>query len=525
MSLGTILSRVTGLLRITAIAAAFGVLESGGLSDTYNLANTAPNIVYELVLGGILTSVFVPVFVELLAKEGKERAWEVASAVINISLVVLVAISALGILAAPLITRLYSSGLEGTAEQIAHQKESLTFLLRLFIPQIIFYGLTAITAGLLNAHKRFGAPMYTPVLNNLAVIAVFLAFRQAYPTVTVGAVTTTQLWIVGVGTTAGVALMAIAQLPFLRGLGRYRFSLSLRHPSVGKLARLSVFVVGYVIANQIGYLIVQWLAYRETGDYTAYVFAFAFFMLPHGLFAVSIITALLPDMSGHASAERWGEFVDRLSTGIRTTAFLVFPAAIGYFVLGEGIVRLLIEYGRMSNASTELVAGVLRFFVLGLLPFSLFQLFLRAFYALQDTKTPFLINCAAVALNTAINFPLYAWLGARGLAAGHALAYWFGATVQGRSLARRLGGLDGRRVGRSLARIMAAAGLMGAVVWGVWRVLETTLDPAGLLEEALAVGVPVTVGAVAYLLLARLLGIEELDHVRSLVARRVRPTG
>src|SRR5918999_2078538 len=522
MSLGTVLSRFTGLLRITAIAAAFGVLESGGLSDTYNYANTAPNIIYELVLGGILTSVFVPVFVELLTKEGKERAWEVASAIINISVVVLVAISALGILAAPLITRLYSSGLEGTPEQIAQQKDALTFLLRLFIPQIIFYGLTAITAGLLNAHKRFGAPMYTPILNNLAVIGVFVAFHQAYPSVTAGTVTTTQLWIVGLGTTAVVVLMTIAQLPFLRGLGRYRLNFSLQHPSVGKLARLSVFVIGYVVANQIGYLIVQWLAYRETGDYTAYVFAFTFFMLPHGLFAVSIITALLPGMSEYASAEKWPDFVERLSTGIRTTAFLIFPAAVGYFVLGEGIVRLLIEYGNMSSASTELVAGVLRFFVLGLLPFSLFQLFLRAFYALQDTKTPFLINCGAVALNTTINVVTFVVLdlGVRGLAAGHALAYAFGASLQARRIARRLGGIEAASIGTAALRISGAAGAMGAVVWTLWHYLAGPFAGLPRVLQVLALLAVAGAGAVAYVGLAALLRVEELGFLRGVIARR-----
>jgi putative peptidoglycan lipid II flippase len=522
MSLGTVLSRVTGLLRITAIAAALGVLESKGLADTFNLANTAPNIIYELVLGGILTSVFVPVFVELLSKEGRDRAWEVASAIINLSLVVLVAITIIGLLAAPLITNLYSSGLDGSAAQIQQQKDALTLLLRLFVPQIIFYGLTAVTAGLLNAHKRFGAPMYTPILNNLAVICVFVAFHQAYPAVTTATVTTGQLWIIGLGTTAGVALMAFAQLPFLRGVARYRLSFSLAHPSVRKLARLSVFVIGYVVANQIGYLVVQWLAYHDNGDYSAYVYAFIFFMLPHGLFAVSIITALLPGMSEHASHGRWDEFVERLSTGIRTTALLIFPAAVGYFVLGEGIVRVLIQYGNMGSESTELVAGVLRFFVLGLLPFSLFQLFLRAFYALQDTKTPFLINCGCVALNTALNIPLYAWLGARGLALGHAIAYSFGVIVQGRVLARRLGGLDGVRVRRSLTRIFAAALVMGALLWLTWKGLETALDPVGFAPTLLTVIVPVGLGTVCYLTLAHVLGVEELGYARRLLLRRAK---
>ncbi len=235
MTVGTVLSRVTGLLRIAAIVAALGVAEDR-LSDTYNLGNTVPNIVYELILGGILTSVFVPVFVELLEKEGREHAWTIASSIINISLVLLTAMTIIGIFAAPLIARIYTSGVP-EAQAVA-QRDVLTFLIRLFIPQIIFYGLTALAAGLLNAHKKFGPPMYTPILNNLAVIAIFIAFHQAYPSIGgIEEVSRTQLWIIGGGTTLGVVLMAIAQLPFLRGLGRYRFTLTgIKHPAVKNLA-------------------------------------------------------------------------------------------------------------------------------------------------------------------------------------------------------------------------------------------------------------------------------------------------
>ncbi|HEX2049028.1 MAG TPA: murein biosynthesis integral membrane protein MurJ [Actinomycetota bacterium] len=519
MTLGTVLSRVTGLLRIAAILAALGILETG-LADPYNYANTAPNIIYELVLGGILTSVFVPVFVELLEKEGREGAWAVASAILNVALAVLLAITVVGIVAAPWIASFY--GGDGTGERAAAQHDVLTFLLRLFIPQVIFYGLAAITAGLLNAHKRFGAPMYTPVLNNLAVIAVFVAFRAAYGGgVTATTVTDAQLWILGLGTTAGVALMAVAQIPFLRGLGRYRVTFSLRHPALRKLARLSVFVVGYVVANQIGYLVVQRLASYDEGAYSAYVNAFTFFMLPHGLFAVSVFTALLPGLSEHAVNERWTEFRERLSVGVRATALLVVPAAVGYLVLGEAIVRVIAERGVMTHRSTELVAAVLRLFVLGLPAFSLFQLFLRAFYALQDTRTPFLVNCAAVALNTAVNVPMFVWLGVEGLAAGHALAYVFGATLLARALSRRVGGLDGRRVAVAVARIGAAAAGMGAVVWALWRVLSDALGTS-LVAQTLVVGVPVVAGVAVYLGLAVALRVEELGYVRSLLTRRLR---
>lgn len=515
MSLGTVLSRVTGLLRVVAIAAALGVAESK-LPDTFNLANTAPNILYELVLGGVLTSVFVPIFVELLEKEGRERAWQVAMAIINVCLVLLIAITTLAMLAAPLIARFYAVRCEGCEVE---QEQVLTFLLRVFFPQIVFYGLAAMSAGLLNAHKRFGAPMYTPVLNNLAVIIVFISFYAAFGKVTLQTVTTGQLWIIGLGTTGGVVLMALSQLPFLRGLGNYRPTLSISHPSVRKLVRLSVFVIGYVITNQIGYLIVQWLANGEQGGYSAYAYAFTFFLLPQGLFAVSIFTALLPGLSEHAVNERWDRFRERLSVGIRSTFLLIAPAAVGYFVLSEEVVRIL-ERGVMTARSTELVAGVLRVFVIGLIPFSIYQLFLRAFYALQDTRTPFLINCATMVVNIAINVPMFAAIGVEGLALGHAVSYLFGVTLQSFVLTRRIHGLDRKRVINSARRIGGAGLVMGLFVWGASLGLERVMDPIGLWQQTVQLLVPVLVGLVTFIGLARLFGVEELAQVRGLIRRR-----
>jgi putative peptidoglycan lipid II flippase len=519
MTIGTVLSRATGLLRLAALAAALGVTR---VADIYNLANTAPNIIYELVLGGVLTSVFVPVFVELLEKEGREKAWQVVSAIINVSLLILLAICALGILAAPLIARVYTARIEGP--DIDTQRQILVLLLRLFIPQIVFYGLTAMTAGVLNAHKRFGAPMYTPVLNNLAVIATLVFFYFAYRDVDLDTITTGQVLVLGLGTSAGVALMALAQIPFLRGLGTYRWTLSIAHPSVRKLLRLSVFVIGYVVANQIGYLFVQWLAYRDAGAYSAYSYAFIFFMLPHGLVAVSIITALLPGMSEHATNERWDAFRERLSVGVRSTFLLVIPAAIGYLVLSEPIVALL-ENGVMNDSSVELVASVLRIFVVGLVPFSIFQLFLRAFYSLHDTRTPFLINCAAVALNMVVNVPLFVAFGVRGLAAGHALSYVFGVIAQARHLSRRLGGLDGRRIAASGSRIAAAGLGMGVLVWVVSGIAGGLVDPTGFTARVAVTTSLVALGCGTYFAFAYLFKVPELELVLTTISRRLSRSG
>jgi putative peptidoglycan lipid II flippase len=357
-------------------------------------------------------------------------------------------------------------------------------------------------------------------LNNVVVIAVFVWFHHLYGQVTLSTVTTPQLWLMGLGTTAGVAIAGVTLIPYMRGLGRYRLNFSISHPSVKKLARLSVFVMGYVVVNQIGYLIVQYLANGQRGGYSAFVNAFTFFMLPHGLFAVSVITALLPGMSEHAVHEQWDQFRERLSVGIRATLLLILPASVGYLVLGDPIVRTLLQHGVMTSRSTELVATVLRYFVLGLVPFSVFQLLSRAFYAMQDTKTPFVINCYAVGANVVIDFPLFFAMGVKGLALGQTLSYLLGVVLQLLSLRRRIARIDGRRLLSSGLRITAASAVMGGLVWltyqGLLRI--TTISVLGDLAQ---VALPVAVGIASYLVLANLFKVEELDYVRSLLARRL----
>jgi putative peptidoglycan lipid II flippase len=516
MTAGTVLSRLTGLIRLAVIAAALGIAESR-LPDTYNLANTVPNIVYELVLGGVITSIFVPLFVELLEKEQHERAWEVISAILNVSLLVLAGITLIGVLAAPWIAHFYASRLPG--EELAAQQHAITFLLRLFIPQVVLYGLYFILAGVLNAHKRFAAPMFTPIVNNFVVIGAFIAFHQLYGKVTLSDVTTPQLLLIGLGTTLSVAPMGLLLLPYLRKLGHYKLTLSLEHPSIRKLARLSVYVIGFVLANQIGFVVIQWLANEQRGGYSAFISAQTFFLLPIGLFTWSITTALVPSLSEHAVHERWDQYRERLSTGIRATTFLMLPAVVGYLILARPMIEVLLEHGLATQVSTDLVAAVLRFFVLGLLQFAIFQLLIRGFYAMQDAKTPFYVNCVVVVLNIAINVPMFAWLRVEGLAAGQGIAYSVGVVLLARLMAARLGGLDGARIAVSTARIAAATAAMGAVVWGLTHWLGSTMSDAGLALQLALLSIVVGVGAVVYVGAAHVLDVEELDYVRSLVKR------
>jgi putative peptidoglycan lipid II flippase len=430
---------------------------------------------------------------------------------------VLSGIALVGIVAAPWIARFYASRLHG---QDAHlQYETIVFLLRLFIPQVLFYALYFILAGVLNAHGKFAPGGFTPVLNNVVVIAVFIAFHQLYGSVTLRNVTETQLLVLGLGTTAGVAASGLALLPFLRGLGTYHRTVSVNHPSVRKLGRLSVFSLLLIATNQIGFLIVQWLANGQKGAFSSYLVAFTFFLLPQGLFGFSINTALLPGMSEAAANERWDDFSERISTGVRSLLLLMLPTAVGFFILSRPVVRLLLEHGVMHAHSTALVADVLKILAVALVPFALFQFFLRGFYALQDTKTPFLVNTLAVATAVAINLSVFHVWHVQGLAFGNALSYVLAGVVLGLALHRRIGGLEISRMTASAGRLAASSAGMGLVLWLLVSLTHSLIDSPSIVSQALGLCVCLLGGVASYVGLCRVFRVEELSFVKGLIRR------
>lgn len=521
MSAGTALSRVTGFLRIAAMAYALGITESR-LADAYNVANTTPNIIYELALGGILSSVFVPVFVEWLQTRGKDEAWDVGRRVLTIALIALSAIMAITIVAAPWIVRLYTSGVEDPAQRAA-MRELATFFLRWFMPQIVFYGIGAVATGLLNAHRRFAAPMFAPILNNLIVIGTFLTYTlmRGSGAASPGAITTPQKLVLAIGTTLGIVAMTVALWPSLRHTGfRWRWRSGWRHEAVRRIARLATWAIVYVVVNQLSYLVVLVLAGRETGGYTAYTAAFILFQLPHAIFAVSIFTALLPAMSARWADRDPDGFREQLTQGIRATAIIVVPAAFGYLVLARPIVRLLLQHGVTTAGSTKLVASVLVFFAIGLFSFSAFQLLLRAFYSMQDTRTPALINVAASVLNVGVNIVLFGLMGVRGLALGYAISYTFAAVASAAIIRRRLGHLEGRRIAGALSGILPAAGLTAAAAWAAARGLEAAFGIASIATQAIQVLGAVFAGLLVFAAASLIFRLEEVDAVRRHMAAR-----
>jgi putative peptidoglycan lipid II flippase len=524
MSVGIALSRLTGFLRLAAMAYAIGITESR-LPEAYNIANITPNILYELVLGGILTSVVVPIVVEWLQERGRDDAWEFVRRLLTIAVIVLSALTVLGILLAPWIVDLYTMGAPAADPQVVLEREYATFFLRWFMPQIVFYGVGAVAIGLLQAHRKFAAPMFAPILNNAIVIATFLTFA-AMPGPPAGSdalATTAQRYVLAIGTTAGIAGMTLALWPAVRAIGfRFAWRTGWRHEAVTRIGRLATWVAGYVAANQVGLLVVIVLADRVRGGYTAYAAAFILFQLPHAIFAVSIFTALVPAMSGRWAVGDVDAFRQLLSQGIRATAAIVIPSALGYLVLARPIVRLLLEHGVATSASGELVSDVLVAFSLGLFPFSAFQLLLRAYYAMQNTRTPALVNAAAVTINIVADLVLFFGfdLGIQGLALGHAASYAFGSIALLLLIRRRLHGIDGARVLGTLGRTLLAASGTAAAAWLVARWLGTTVGTATLPEQSIQVFAAVVAGLVVFVAASTAMRIEEVDAVRRhLVAR------
>ena len=514
MSAGTALSRVTGFLRLSAMAFAIGITETR-LADAYNVANITPNILYELALGGILTSVVVPIAVQWMQERGRDEAWDVVRRLFTLAIIVLSAIAVLGILLAPWIVDLYTSG--WPADQKAASADLATFFLRWFMPQILFYGIGAVAGGLLNAHRRFAAVMFAPVANNLIVIATFLLFVAIAPSGSGVVATGPQQLVLAIGTTLGVVAMTVALWPSVRATGfRFRWLPGFRDEAVRRIGRLATWVLVYVGANQIGYLIVIILAGPVTGGYAAYAAAFILFQLPHAIFAVSIFTALLPAMSSRWAADDLEGYRDLLAQGIRATATILIPAALGYIVLARPIVRLLLEHGAATAASGDLVAEVLVFFAIGLFAFSAFQLLLRASYAMQDTRTPALLNVAAVALNIAANllFIEVFDMGIPGLALGHATSYVFASTALFLLIRRRIGRMGGRRILASVVRVVVAGVATAATAWVVAEAFDAWLGTTSLGTQAVQVLGAVAAGLAVFVASAAALRIEEVDMVR-----------
>lgn len=506
VAVGTALSRLSGLLRTVVIVYALGTT---ALAEAYNLANNTPNMLYDLVLGGILAATLVPVVVEHLDREDHEGIDALATVITVVLAVMTLAAMAL----APLIIKAYGI----TADPAAADRQAAVAvpLLVMFLPQVFFYGMSSLGTALLNARRSFAVPAFAPVLNNIVVICLFLAL----PRIAGGSDPTFEqvrddrglMLLLGLGTTAGIVAMTLVLWPALRWAGvRLHWRFEPRNPAVRQVVRLSAWTLGYVIANQAAFFIVIVLA-NGVGGVTAYTTAYIFFQLPYGLWAVSVMTAFTPEMATAAVQNDLAALRARFTQGLRLMLVLVLPAGAGLVLLASPVVTVVLERGALDAASGETIAGTLAAFSAGLPFFAAYLFAMRGFYALRDTRTPFWINLGENALNIVVAIALVGPFGVQGLAASFSIAYAVASVVALVALQRRIGPWFDRDTLVGVGRLVVATAVMAAVVLGIVLVLG----------DGLAAAVTGTVvGFAVYVLVLLLLGADELKAVTRRLARR-----
>ncbi|MGY2127854.1 murein biosynthesis integral membrane protein MurJ [Blastococcus sp. SYSU DS0617] len=524
MAVATLVSRITGLLRSMVLLAALGANLVG---DAYNTANTLPNIVYELLLGGVLASVVVPLLVHAQERD-RDGGTAYAQRLSTIAIAGLAVVTVLAVLAAPLLTRLY--GIQDDPEQV----QLANWLARILLIEIVFYGIGALAQAILNSRGVFGPPAWAPVLNNVVVIATGLLFLAASGPGDLSPVTITpfQVWLLGIGTTLGIAVQALVLLPLLRKVGvPLRPRWGLRNTGLREAGTLGLWVIGYVAISQIGVIVATRVA-NEAGRQPDAIGSFGLanasllFQMPYGVIGVALLTALVPRMSRAAARRDVPGVVSDLSLGTRLSAVGLLPVAAALTVLGPSLGIVAFARGNTSVEEAEAIGTALAIGAFGLLPMAVTLLQLRVFYAMKDARTPTVIQLGMVAVRVPLLLAVPALVEPEHVVAGlmlvTSLTYVAGWVLGDLALRRRLGAL---RTGDALvhvARVAAAAVAAGLVGKLVLIVTDDLLgsSTAGSLGRVLLGTVVIGAAALAGLVVARVPEIREpLAAVRARVRR------
>jgi putative peptidoglycan lipid II flippase len=534
MASGTVVSRLTGVLRDVAAAAALGFYL---VADAFSLGNSLPTIIYILVVGGALNAVFVPQLVRRM-KDDPDGGQAYADRLLTLVGTVLLALSLIAVLAAPLIVDLYTP-----ADYPQAEFELAVAFARLCLPQILFYGIYTMLSQVLNARGQFGAPMYAPIANNIIAIATFLLFIAVAGTSAAadGNLTSSQVLILGIGTTLGVVLQALILIPILLRSGHvWRLRFDWRDAGLGRAGVLAFWTVGLVLVNQATYVVISRLATQANVDATAagvtaaglttYQKAHLVFMLPHSVITVSIVTAMLPALSRLAHSGDLPRVGREIGSTMRLVSAFIIPIAAILMVTGSGLAVLLFGYGAAIPAQAAIMGQIVSVFMIALLPFTLFYVLLRGFYALEDTRTPFFISVAFSLVWLVLAVPLFRIVGSGGpqvasLALAYGVSYWVGMVVAWFILARRVGGVDSKRTIKALLRMSVAGAFALLLMVGTRALLVAYVTGPGSDDKWSVLLTVVTVSAVgglAYLGASLILRIREVSEMMGFVKRKVR---
>jgi len=499
-------SRVLGFVRLRAAAEVFGRTWH---TDAFNAAFVIPDLMYFLLVGGALSSAFIPVFTGYLAKGEEQEGWGVASSFLNASFLALVAFSLLGVVFSPKLAPLVAYKFTG------EQRELLIYLMRIMFPAVFFTALSGLAVGILNSYQHFIFPVLGPILYNIGII---LGAYLLGP----------KIGIVGmaIGTVAGaVANFALQLAQLWQWRSHYRLRIDWQHPGMRRILSLMLPTVVSLSIAQVNLIVSQNLASGlAKGTITALGLANRLMQFPLGVFAMGISQVIFPTMTRQAAMEEWDTLRHTFSRGLRSIFFITIPSAAGLLALGEPVIRLLFEAGEFGPADTKATAYALLFFAPGLVALSGTQLLTRIYYSLQDTRTPVKVGIQALIINTllSLGFLRFTHLGYGGLALAYSITNIVNMTSYVLRLRKRMGAIDGTRILTTIAQSTVASTMMGLAVYSLAYFLGHQLNLATSKGRAIQVVIPMMVGALLYFGLAVILRMEEIKVMREMARRRRR---
>ena len=535
VSIAVMFSRVLGLVREMIFARYFG---AGFLYDAYQAAFTIPNVLRDLFAEGALSAAFVKVFTDYQINKSEAEAWKLASLVLNALAVILSIVTILGILLTPYLVSIVASG-------FSPEKAALTVTMtQVMFPFILLVALAAVAMGVLNTKGIFGIPASASTVFNVVSIIVGLGFAYwlsggswdaAHDKYTVPAISA-QWAILGmaIGTLIGGAAQFAMQIPSLLKVG-FRFSpiLSFTDEGVKKIMRLMAPAILGTSAVQINVLVNLAFVSGIDGGRSWLSYAFRLMQFPIGVFGVAIGTASIPVLSRMASEGKFGDFRKTLSSSLNLVFLMTLPSACGLIILGEPIIRLLYSRGAFKESDVPMTAYALAGYSIGLTGYAAIKILSPAFYALNDAKTPMIIAVCSIAVNALASLFFRNWLSNFGVSpeypsgyghVGVALATSSVALVNFFALAlmmrKRIERIDGKAIISAFARIAAASAVMSLVCYFSYHFLVNQLGISSFTIKIIEVFVPIVLGGIVFVLMAKILRVSEVDKLYNSLKRK-----
>ncbi len=512
LMLTTIASRVLGYLRDVLIFAKFGQNE---LTDAYNAAFSIPDFLYMILVGGALSSAFIPVFSGYLARNEEDEGWRVLSIIFNWIMLLLAIGVAIGLMFAPQLVDLLVPGFDDATKQMTVN------LTRIMFFQVIFMCLSGISTGILQSYKNFTAPAIGSVLYNLGIIlgGVLLAapIERMFPGYGIAGFS--------VGVVLGAMLNFLVQFVAILRLGvRYTFSFNLRHPGVRELLLLIVPVFIGLAASQFNLFVNQNLASSlSEGLVSALRAAQRLMQLPITLFGITVGIAFFPTMTELAAKMELDEFKRTVVMGLRTVIFVTIPASFGLAALAKPVIRFMYEFSRgaFTADDTNQTAYALVFYTIGVFAYAAIHTLSRAFYALKNTKIPVAVAVLSIAVNVVMSVVLVRYMAQGGLALAYSVAGIFNMVVLIVLLNVKVGDIGSWGLLKSTVQTIFISGVMGCAVWALTALCESFLPLASKLAQMVEIALAIGVGAALYAVLSLLLKMPEAEQIMRIIRRRL----